>query len=745
MFYSDKPIVLNTEDKLNRSGFAKLLAQTLVKLNSKDTFSVGLYGKWGSGKTSLVNMMLNEIETQQKNIHEENQLIVVRFEPWNFSDTNQLLSQFFIRLSNELRSKKDQKLLKIGEAIETYSEAFELTKAIPYVGGVLSLFGKKGATAIGKRIKKGLDEKDILKQKEYVINLLRNQARKILIIIDDIDRLNNEQIRQVFQLITSVAKFPNTIYFLVFDKDIVVKALKKVQEGNGGDYLEKVIQVPIQVPNAQRDNLRKVLVNRLKKILDEHKDIIFHQSHWERLIDPCIDPFIQSIRDVNRLCNLVDFKLTNLASEVNFTDMVAISALEIFLPQIYEWVKNNKSILTGELVFYIGQKKSQKDYYDLYYTQIHTLLSSGDKKDTYDTEKVMILLAYLFPHFGHTIGKIYAVHDNNMFRRNNQIAHQDKFDRYFDFDLDNIGLKKSEIIQALYFLSCKEFRMYLLDCDKKGTSYEFLEEIRAMIPKLLPERTKIILSALLDTSAELHEVSNKNILSINTRYYADCLVIELLNVISASERMTFLFDFVQTANLFSLSSIASVINKIELGYGRLAAEGEEHDYKKVISLEELLQLESVFTQKVKDMLREHNLFDFVDWKRICYLLEYFDAEFIKKYFVEVFVDEKNIVKYLDTSVTMWTGSSIEYETKDDYKKYLTEDRVLQAIEFLKNSGDLFSMPKQIQRKCVAFFMHSSEKLNYHGEVAQADADKLLNAWKTESDINNEILLEDSDL
>ena len=61
MFYSDKPISSDSEDQLNRKGFAKLLAHTLVHLDSSDTFTVGLFGKWGCGKTSLVNMTLAEI------------------------------------------------------------------------------------------------------------------------------------------------------------------------------------------------------------------------------------------------------------------------------------------------------------------------------------------------------------------------------------------------------------------------------------------------------------------------------------------------------------------------------------------------------------------------------------------------------------------------------------------------------------------------------------------------------------
>lgn len=731
MFYSDMPITSNDDDDLSRGGFAKLLAQTLINLDTEDTFSVGLYGKWGSGKTSLVNMMLSEIEEQQRSIREENRFIVVHFEPWNFSDANQLLSQFFIRLSNEFRSKGDKNLTRIGEALETYSDAFDLAEAIPIVGGILALFGKKGATTLGKKMKRGSDEKDILKLKEYVINLLVKQARRILVVIDDIDRLNNEQIRQVFQLITSVAKFPNTVYLLVFDKEIVVKALKKVQEGNGEDYLEKIIQMPIQIPDIQKEKLRQVLFNQLNVVISEFKDISFQQTHWQRLFEPCVDPFIKNIRDVNRLCNSVQFKLTAISSEVDFADMVAISALEISLPQIYEWVKNYKSILTGELdLSAIGGNKSQKEWYELYHAQIQSLLHSEDEKgNEHDARIAITFLSRLFPCFGQKIGEIYEVYDLNTFRKNNQIAHPEKFDRYFNLDLDNIGLKKSEIIKAVYSLDCKDFRAYLLDCEEKGTIYEFLEEVKAMVHEVMPDRAKVIINALLDTSSQLDTVSNKNILSMRASSYADHMVIDLIDVIDSSERLCVLSNIIHDHNFASLQSMANVINMLELGYGRLAANGQERDYKKVLPLEELIQLEDTFTQKVKDMLKEHNLFDLRDWRMVCYLLECFDSDYVKKYLTDVLNDDKNIVKYINGSINIWTGSGTEYEVKEEYKKYLTEDRVLQAIESLKQSGDLFLMPQQIQNNCGAFFLSFSGKRNYHENIAQSDVDELLNSWK----------------
>ena len=76
MYYSDKPILTSEEDSLKRKYFAELMAKALVNLQNKDTFTVGLYGRWGNGKTSLVNMMLKEIEKIQT---EQEKLIIVHF------------------------------------------------------------------------------------------------------------------------------------------------------------------------------------------------------------------------------------------------------------------------------------------------------------------------------------------------------------------------------------------------------------------------------------------------------------------------------------------------------------------------------------------------------------------------------------------------------------------------------------------------------------------------------------------
>lgn len=301
MFYSDKPISSNNEDKLNRKGFAKLLAHTLVHLDSKDTFTVGLFGKWGCGKTSLVNMTLAEIENIQAKNETDEQIIVVHFEPWNFTDTNQLLTQFFVQLANEFQKKGNKNLTKIGKALENYSDAFGLLELIPGVGAPIASASKWGLSRLGQKMQKGLDERDVLKQKEQVIQLLKAQSNRILVILDDIDRLSNEQIRYVFQLITSVARFPNTTYLLVFDKEIVVEALKGVQSGNGQDYLEKVIQMQFRFPTFSVLIYAMPFLNGLMKLLQISKNSDITRSTGNNCLVHALIP-LSRISGISTVC-----------------------------------------------------------------------------------------------------------------------------------------------------------------------------------------------------------------------------------------------------------------------------------------------------------------------------------------------------------------------------------------------------------------------------------------------------------
>ena len=730
MYYSDKPITKNEEDQLGRGDFAKMLAQSLAYLKVTDTFTIGLFGKWGSGKTSIVNMMLHELESIQHEANDEDRIVVVHFEPWNFASTDQLLSQFFIRLSSEFKCKEDKNLSKIASALDKYSDGFELLKAIPAVGGALSTLGKAGASAASDLLKKGDDPRDIQKQKKYIVDLLSQQSNRVLVVIDDIDRLSSEQIRQVFQLVASVARFPNTIYLLVFDKDIVVDALKKVQEGDGEDYLEKIIQMPIQIPDAPKGKVFKVFYDKINQVIKEYDSVSFSQERWDRLFRYCIGPFIRSLRDVNRLCNSVRFKLTTLYSETDFFDLVSISAIEIALPQVYEWIKRNKPTLTG----FIGissisffDEPSQKELLECYRTEILNVLKNDEEK----TVIAINCLIRLFPYFGQKIGKIYETYDKKQLRRDNNIAHPDKFDRYFMLDLEDGELRKAEINNAIFSLSEEEFEAVLLKLDEEGKSFDLLEEIHAIGEKLPYDRASTIIKALFNMSSKLSSV-NTNALIFRASSRADYLILDLLRAVAPQFRARVITENTNNATQNTLPVLATLINRLELGYGRLAGNGNERSEYKIVSLEELIMLEDLFKQQAEKMLESNSIFELQDWIMVDYLLECFDPDFMQKYYEVVLKNDKNILQYFSSSVIEWTGSGTEFEIKDDYKKRLTEEQITQAIEALKISGDLFLLPKSVQNKCAAFVLYQKEKeKQIDHNIPIGEAEGLLQSWQSQ--------------
>ena len=473
MFYSDRAISAQSEDKLNRSGFAKLLAQTLVNLNSEDTFTVGLFGKWGSGKTSIVNMTLSEIESIQSQKQDEQHIIVVHFDPWNFTDTNQLLTQFFVRLANEFQKKRDANLTKIGQALAKYSDAFSLLELIPGVGAPIAAASKWGFSLLVKKMQRGLDERDVLKQKDQVIKLLREQSHRILVVLDDIDRLSNEQIRYVFQLITSVARFPKTTYLLVFDKEIVVEALKDVQSGNGQDYLEKVIQMPIQIPDIHRSDLHNILFEQLDQIKADFPDVGFSPDHFRYLFEVCIDPFIKHLRDVNRLSNTLRFKLSGVPADIDYVDMIALSILEIHHPLVYEWIKANKPTLTGDFDTSLMSNSWEPNDWKNHYTeklQELVLREYGQVEANYNTKLVLKALSYIFPYFARKIGMLYEAYDPSMYRKYNQVAHADKFDRYFRLTIDDLPYTSLDVQNLLYHYDHVAITDFIRCQDLKGSS-----------------------------------------------------------------------------------------------------------------------------------------------------------------------------------------------------------------------------------------------------------------------------------
>ncbi len=732
MMCSDKPIANCENDLLNRASFAGVLADTIYNIDNKETYTIGLYGKWGNGKTSLVNMMLQNLEKLQENAKKRDQVIVIRFEPWNIVNNEILFNQFFTHLATHLMSIGDKALSKVGSAMLKYSSAFD---TIEPKNGLIKFLVKCGLInykKIGKKLQKGMDETDVFKQKENVEKKLQKTKKRILIVIDDIDRLSNEHIRQVFQLVMSVANFPNVTYLLSFDKDVVVKALEKVQDGDGEEYLEKIVQIPITMPEISKIDLNNILISKLEQLLKEFPLMSFDEKYWHEAFDVYIEPYTNDVRFINRLCNILRFKLTTISTEVNFIDMIGISVLELTSNKVYEWVKKNKVLLTGDdpATYYFFKDKPAKEMYS-YYSKI--IDGKRGENENISIDNLMMLIGSLFPYFGNKIGACRVYGEKKELLKNNRVGHEDKFDRYFSLDINSIDIKQSLIEQILAELTDVEIAFVLSNQEKSENCYQLLKEIEASIPSLPEGRKIILINALFSVSSKLKD-NRKNILNLGLRDTAEMLLYSILSTLSPDLNYKILTEIIERKDEISTVCVSDIINMIELGYGRLSANGTERSYEKIITLEQLEQIEKSFVINIREMLESTSLFSFYDWRMIKHLIKNFDNDFYIQYVQESLKENKNILCFITEYVTEWIGSGIQYELSKGYEEFVSTEQVLSAIEDAKVSGELFEQKEKVQLKCCAFYLFNLGKVNYRGVVIQDECQALLKEWSTSVEI-----------
>ena len=221
-YNSDKPIKSSEQDLLGRVTFSKQLGEAIYKYDGKDGLVLGVFGKWGTGKTSILNMVVNEINCLSDN--DDDSPIIVNFSPWNYSDKDNLIGIFFedLRIKLKLHSNKEN-MKQIVRAIDQYSGALNLllyTSIVSSQNWIIML--KYPLKCLYRYIRgKILEDNDLDKVKANLERVLIKSKQKIVVIIDDIDRLTNKQIRDIFQLVKQVGNFPNIIYVLVMDRDIV--------------------------------------------------------------------------------------------------------------------------------------------------------------------------------------------------------------------------------------------------------------------------------------------------------------------------------------------------------------------------------------------------------------------------------------------------------------------------------------------------------------------------------------------
>jgi len=498
-YLPDGPISSVEEDLLGRSRFAQHLGDAILAWQSDESIVIGLYGSWGIGKTSILNMVVEHIEGETKDLPKDAKPLVVGFNPWNFSQQNQLISMFFHELSTFLgRRDESKKARNLGIKLKTYGKFFEPLGFVPYVGPWASLTAKllkfigRSSLQWGK-----LKEQDLAGLRKEINQLLREQKRHIIIIMDDIDRLNQVEISQIFQLIKLNANFPNTIYLTAFDPKVVQKALEANQAVSGKEYLEKIVQVAFDVPPVEPLRLARILFQELDRTIysiystpEEHWD----QKRWGNLYGAGFKMLFNSLRDVKRFINGLRFNLSLVSGEVNPVDFIGIEGIRIFAPRTYRLIVQNKELFTSTRDTSTGTDTLRKQYEQIF-----------SEAPEYVREPMRQICKQLFPQLEYAYGGAY--YDStwqSSWRKELRVCATDVFDKYFLLEVPEGEISQVELKELLSLADdVVKFTSALRQLNEHNRISRFLERLEDFTSVIPIEHVEPICQALFDIGDEL--------------------------------------------------------------------------------------------------------------------------------------------------------------------------------------------------------------------------------------------------
>ena len=344
-YSSDQPIETKNDDLFNRWPFANRIGETIVARKDLGSLVIGIYGVWGDGKTSALNLL-------KASLRPHDDVVIVDFNPWHFESQSQLIGSFFKTLADALGKSLATKKEEIGNILKRYGSLLSVA-SIGVLGGAVTLSPGSAATSIGE----SLSTVELGELRNRLEKLLAEADKRLVIVVDDIDRLDRKEIQAVFKLVKLSASFDRTVYVLAFDDELVAGALAE-QYGSGSpeagrQFLEKIIQVPLRLPPADDIALRRLCLEVVDTAL-RLADIALSESQVQEFVRPFVDGLVLRMttpRQAKRYGNALTFALPIMRGEVNPVDQMLIEGLGIFYPALYACVRDNPAVFLGTQSF----------------------------------------------------------------------------------------------------------------------------------------------------------------------------------------------------------------------------------------------------------------------------------------------------------------------------------------------------------------------------------------------------------
>ena len=465
-FQTDSPITLPQDDALGRASFAENLARSIMKIQGEDSLVFGISGEWGAGKSSVLKMIEHFI--RESHTHDSKPIaihcdpwwlmtehfirksktctsepIIIHFNPWWFSGRDHLLPMFFSQLNAAIgRSDVATGMGKIGRSIQAYAKALRLFGYFPGASAFKDAMDKVvevGRSLVGAG---NLASKDINQLRDDIDRHLREMKCRIIVFMDDLDRMTPKEMSDVFQLIKAIANFPYTSYILGYDSNIVSTSISRelnFDTKNRHDYLKKIVNIQFDLPPISQQHLIKMLCEQLMSTFADNHDLSEIEEEYNRnCLGTGMEALLQNPRVVKAIINHYRVSIASVENDVFWPDMLVLSVIYVTAPETYRAIANNKHSFLGGRHFPLephpeAQKQEMEKFHADWLTKIEPTKH----------EYIKNLIALLFPNAGFSPAP-WDNSDPSAWLNKRRVATAECFDSYFQHRIPEGRLSAEE-------------------------------------------------------------------------------------------------------------------------------------------------------------------------------------------------------------------------------------------------------------------------------------------------------------
>ena len=634
----DRPIKKPENDLFGFAPFAERVARAIDGRATSPGLVVGILGEWGTGKTSVLNLVEHYLSTGR----DRRNTTVVRFNPWWFSSSPEdLLRAFFTQLVAEF-PKKTQALRKARTAIAGVAGALSHAS----LGG-----WETAAAAVEKLLAK--DDSNIHELRRKIEKHLKDRRPRIVVVIDDLDRLPHEEIYQVFRLVKAVADFPRFTYVLAFDINVVATALSRYVPDQGAGYVEKIVQIPFAMPTISRGSLNAAFFEQIKEVIGDLDASPGDRHRLLNLYYGGLEALIRSPRDISRFADSLSVSYPGLRDEVDLVDFLALESLRVFVPRVHRMVATNASRF-GAAYSPGGDPKDDEPWHQQYLEELQPEQIAPVKD----------ILLRTFPHLRNVWGNI-RYGSNSQWRANRRACSEPHFETYFRWALPPEQLKRTELRRLLD--GNRDDIQSVLDRHLTGDAFEKLRRARILVDDMLAEQSStedrrpnlILCRELLDRTDELTGSADPRSHGHSDwpfEWILDRLVHHELEKIGAPARIEFLERTCRESP--SLSAVLGFVNHLHLEHIERPNVSLPPEDERLLKPEEIEVLRQILRDRILERAESDSLLGTRLAGRIILWWPDLDREACRRWVAKAAEDDKSLLQLLSSFVTYSISSTM---------------------------------------------------------------------------------------